>query len=411
MNIIFLLHSNPYYQNSASANRLIGLIQGLQHYPDCKLKFAITGGKQSKKELALPRNGILHNIQYTYISAFHSSSKWINRLHIYFLNSIVEICHAYRLKQFFKEEEASIIWIDDLECNNMRFLVKNQKWLKQNHKYFTEQSEFLDNHKFNKGNILQRRQADRRKKLFENRFFRLLDGMAIMTNHLKDHYLKFPLPQPTFLHLPMTVNLERFQGSYPLMNGFQKPYIAFVGVMNDAKDGVSILINAFASIAKDFSQFSLYLVGGWNYDTPYHLKLIMDLELESKVFWKNEYPRDKIPAIIKNADLLVLPRPDSHQAKGGFPTKLGEYLATGNPVCATIVGEIPNYLVDGESVYFANAGSIDSFANAMRRALSNPEEAKKIGANGLKVTEKHFNKDIQANILNDFLNENLKLKI
>ncbi len=59
--------------------------------------------------------------------------------------------------------------------------------------------------------------------------------------------------------------------------------------------------------------------------------------------------------------------PDSKQAQGGFPTKLGEYLATGNPVCATTVGEIPDYLVDGESVYFAVPGSVDSFADAMLR--------------------------------------------
>jgi glycosyltransferase involved in cell wall biosynthesis len=63
--------------------------------------------------------------------------------------------------------------------------------------------------------------------------------------------------------------------------------------------------------------------------------------------------------------------------------------------------------MDGESVYFAEPGSVDSFALAMRRALSNPEEAKQIGLNGREVAETHFNKDIQAKILYDFLH-NLK---
>ena len=121
------------------------------------------------------------------------------------------------------------------------------------------------------------------------------------------------------------------------------------------------------------------------------------------MFWKGEFSRDKIPAIIKNASLLALPRPDSKQAQGGFPTKLGEYLATGNPVCATTVGEIPDYLIDDESIYFAEPGSINSFADAMKRALSNPLKAKRIGTNGRKVAETHFNKDIQAKKLYDFL--------
>ena len=49
--------------------------------------------------------------------------------------------------------------------------------------------------------------------------------------------------------------------------------------------------------------------------------------------------------------MLVLARPDNIQAKGGFPTKLGEYLATGNPVVVTKVGEIPNYLIDGVNAF------------------------------------------------------------
>jgi glycosyltransferase involved in cell wall biosynthesis len=178
--------------------------------------------------------------------------------------------------------------------------------------------------------------------------------------------------------------------------------------MNDAKDGVSILINAFNSIKNKFPQYKVYLIGGWNYDTPTHLNLIVDFDLQERVFWMKEYDRNKIPNIICNADLLVLPRPASKQAQGGFPTKLGEYLATGNPVCATSVGEIPNYLKDNESVFFAKPGSVESFAEAMDRALSNPENAKRVGLNGRKVAEREFNKDIQAKKLYDFFKELLE---
>lgn len=119
----------------------------------------------------------------------------------------------------------------------------------------------------------------------------------------------------------------------------------------------------------------------------------------------NEYPRDAIPSIICNADLLVLPRPDPKQAQGGFLTKLGEYLATGKPVCTTIVGEIPNYLTDNESVFFAERGSVESFAEAMERALGDYENAVRVGANGRKVAEEYFNKDLQARKLLAFLEE------
>jgi glycosyltransferase involved in cell wall biosynthesis len=251
-------------------------------------------------------------------------------------------------------------------------------------------------------------EADKRQLFFEQTAYFAYEGLALMTKTLFNHYQSFPKPGPKLLHLPMTVDLERFSDKVEQLESFKSPYIAFVGVMSDTKDGVSILIKAFTKITRDFPAYKLYLIGRWNYDTPIHVQLIKDLRLQEKVFWKGEYSRDQIPAIINNATLLALPRPDSKQAQGGFPTKLGEYLATGNPVCATTVGEIPDYLTDGKSVYFAEPGSVDSFADAMRRALSNPEEAKQIGSNGRKVAEKYFNKDIQAKLLHNFLKENLK---
>src|SRR5690606_30717904 len=164
-------------------------------------------------------------------------------------------------------------------------------------------------------------------------------------------------------------------------------------------------IEAFAKIADKYSDLKLYLVGPWNYDTPAHLSRIKELKLIDRIIWKGEFLRDIIPSIIKNAKLLVLPRPDSKQAQGGFPTKLGEYLATANPVCATTVGELPLYLKDNESVFFAEPGSIDSFAETMNRALQNYKEAQKVGAKGREVAERYFNKDIQAELLYNFLKQ------
>jgi glycosyltransferase involved in cell wall biosynthesis len=209
----------------------------------------------------------------------------------------------------------------------------------------------------------------------------------------------------------MTVDLRRFdmkQSNKTENKELLKPYIIFIGVMNNAKDGIDILIDAFATIAFDYPELFLYLFGFYHYDTPGHLKQINELGLGNRIFYKGEVGRDEIPGILINAELLALPRPDSKQAQGGFPTKLGEYLAIGKPVCVTKVGEIPDYLEDEVSAFMAEPGSVDSFADAMRRTLSDPELAKKVGANGRKIAEQHFNMDIQAVRLYSFLLENIK---
>lgn len=103
-----------------------------------------------------------------------------------------------------------------------------------------------------------------------------------MTQTLMKHYQDFPKPQPKLLHLPMTVDLARFNSLTELRPELQSPYIAFVGVMNDAKDGVSFLIKVYNLIKSKFPLHRVYLVGGWHYNTPIHLQLIKDFYLEER---------------------------------------------------------------------------------------------------------------------------------
>lgn len=402
MIIFIVISSNPFHQSSASANRWLTLIQGVALL-GATVKLLIFGGYSSSEEQAKwAKQGVHKNISYEYVFPVLVKGYWQVRFHIY-------LGQVLRNRKLIKElvlrlkNEKGIVWTD---ATALSFQVAIQlKKQSPQVKLFTEMSEFLDIHHYNKGNFLQRWQGDAKQRFFEKKAFFVYDGIALMTQTLMKHYQRFPHPHPKFLHLPMTVDLDRFKSQKPTLAEFISPYIAFVGVMNDAKDGVSILIKSFNSLKDKFPNHKVYLVGAWNYDTPTHLQLIQEFGLQNRVFWMREYSRDQIPNIICNADLLVLPRPDSKQAQGGFPTKLGEYLATGNPVCATTVGEIPDYLTDNESVFFAEPGSVESFAEAMDRAMSDPENAKRVGANGRKIAEREFNKDIQARKLYDFLLE------
>jgi glycosyltransferase involved in cell wall biosynthesis len=406
MKLFLIINFNPFFQNSASANRWRTLIEGLVTQ-GLKISLYITGGYNTEQEYTESKQ-LNHKLQieFKYFSFLLNHNIWLRRINIYLLHPIQAPIIKYLIIRKIKKCQDAIIWTDS-DLFSFRLATRIKRLFPKTFT-FLEMSEFLDINNINKGNFLQRLRAINSQKFFEAEAFHAYDGLALMTRTLFKHYAQFPEPKPELLHLPMTVDLERFSNSVISLPGFEIPYIAFVGVMNDAKDGVNILIEAFKKISEEFPEFKLYLVGGWNYDTPLHRKLIEEYNLKNKVFCKGEYDRDQIPAIIKNATLLVLPRPDSKQAQGGFPTKLGEYLATGNPVCATTVGEIPDYLVDGESVFFAEPGSVDSFANAIRRALNNQEEAKSVGINGRKVAEKSFNKDIQAKILYDFLKENFQ---
>lgn len=402
MEVKIVISFNPWASNSASANRWLTLIEGISSLGITVNLLVYLGYNNLEEKAKFGLKGSYENISYEYILPNVAQGYW----HVRFHNYIGQFFRTRKLnKELFDylKNEKGIVWTDGrpLSFQLAVALKKNSPQVK----LFIEMSEFLDIHLNNKGNFLQRWQGNSKQHLFEKKAFFAYDGMALMTRTLMQHYQDFPKPQPKLLHLPMTVDLKRFESSKKKLPEFMSPCIAFVGVMNDAKDGVSILIKAFEILKEKFPNHKLYLVGAWNYDTPIHLQLIKDFGLEDRVFWMKEYLRDQIPIIICNADLLVLPRPDSKQAKGGFPTKLGEYLATGNPVCATRVGEISDYLVDSESVFFSEPGSVESFAEAMDRALGDPEHAKRVGLNGRKVAEEYFNKEVQARKLLGFLEE------
>ncbi|MGC8979632.1 glycosyltransferase family 4 protein [Caldisericum sp.] len=386
--------------SSASANRWLTLIEGLKNL-GVNINMLIYGPYQREQEANdWKEEGNYQGVHFKYINPQIISGYWRKRFYVYIEEPLGTMFLIRKLISKLKDQRG-IIWTE-ASFLGFRLAVEMKKHFPQR-RFFLEMSEFLDIHRYNKGNLLQRWRGDKRMNYFNKTAFHIYDGIALMTLTLCNHYLQFPPPRPKVLHLPMTVDLERFDDEVEPLSDFKTPYIAFVGIMNNLKDGVDVLIQAFSKISSDYPQYKLYLIGPWHYDTPGHLKMIEKSGLSDRIFWMGQYSREKIPAIIGNADLLVLPRPDSHQARGGFPTKLGEYLASGVPVCATRVGEIPDYLRDGESIFFAEPGSVESFADAMSRALSDPEAARHVGANGRKVAVTYFNQDIQARRLHDFL--------
>lgn len=400
MKIAVIIDSNPWLQSTASANRWLSLLNGLRSQL-VDIRVFIYGGFRCENEAAEWGDcGFKDKIEYKYIEPKLIVGYWHLRFNMYIGFRLRRKFLVKRLSDAIRND-SEIVWTDSsvFGLNFATYLRKNFS----EYKLFIEISEYFDIHRFSKGNILQRWKGRKRQNYFEKRAINSFDGIAFMTKTLLLHYKKLMQTSPNLLHLPMTVDLDRFSEVSDTLVNFKKPYIAFVGVMDNAKDGVNILIKAFSRICNDYPELSLYLVGSWNYDIPANQELLAKLDIEDRVRWVGEFPRDAIPAIICNAKLLALPRPDSKQAQGGFPTKLGEYLATGRPVCATTVGEIPEYLEDNRSVYFAKPGSVESFENAMKKALQNDERANMVGEHGKKAAELHFNKKTQSETLYNFL--------
>ena len=144
-------------------------------------------------------------------------------------------------------------------------------------------------------------------------------------------------------------------------------------------------------------EYKLYIYGtGPVSEMTYLSELCNRLNVGSSVIFTGKVSYEIMPQKLMNASILALSRPNNKQNQYGFPTKLGEYLATGNPVVVTYVGEIPNYIIDGENGYIALPDSVDSFAQKLIQAANDLEQGKNVGLCGKQLVQSVFSSNVQV---------------
>lgn len=212
----------------------------------------------------------------------------------------------------------------------------------------------------------------------------------VISKKLKNYFIEQRVNPNKIEILNMTVDQKRFIN---VQKQHTERYIAYCGTVSSYKDGVDILIKAFSIVTKEFDDIKLYILGNipCENDRRKYESIIGGNHLSEKIFMPGAIPSEAIPQYLTNAEVLALARPDNIQAAYGFPTKLGEYLLTGNPVVVTRVGELEEFLIDKESCLFAKPNSVEDFAEKLLWVLKNPEKGREIGLNGRKVASMYFN--------------------
>lgn len=406
MKILLIRNLNPFFDSSASGNRFASLVSGLSKL-GVGVTILVTGGYNTHVERKqLGRKGVYNgvNIEYAILTSNHSI--WWKRFNKYILSGLCESFVKNKVKKYIKQNEKSFdyIWLTNNTIVLSSYLDICSELLTQQ---LIEINEFHDIYKESGKvtNNLQLAQAQKTEKLFLDAIMHI-DCFAMMTRTLIDFYRTRVKPSAKIFHLPMTVDMERFNRTKK--NNVTEKYIAFAGSFDNRKDGLNILIESFARIHAKYPEYRLKIAGFYHPDVENQKRTISENGLQEKVEYIGTLNREQIPQFLVDASVLALSRPDSHQAQGGFPTKLGEYLSTKNPVCVTRVGEIPEYLTDGENAFLAEPGNVESFASALERAILDSLNGCKVGLAGYEVAKANFNMDVQAKRFYEFLIDNKK---
>lgn len=227
------------------------------------------------------------------------------------------------------------------------------------------------------------------------------DGVLLISKALSDFFESNGVNHDKLQIINMVVDESRFTNVIK-QKGVEK-YIAYCGNGANRKDGVDLLLKSFAMISDRCPEYKLYIIGKAPSNDSENYRLAEELGIINRVVFTGIVPAAEIPQLLTNADILALARPNSIQNTYGFPTKLGEYLLTGNPVVITKVGDIPRFLIDKESALMSDCGDIEAFADNLLWAIQNPQKAKAIGERGRMVARENFNYLKESKKIIDFI--------
>jgi glycosyltransferase involved in cell wall biosynthesis len=387
---LILLTQYPIPFGMAQSNRIIAMAKGLAHAGDeviieCIKPTETLGGVKNEQY-----KGKLGKVSYCYPGKKTIRSKFVvSRLIDYLFSlfrSLLFIIHENRKKHI-----DAVIFGYTSSMNTILFcLVCMLLSIKKIH----ERSEypFLS---FSKSLIGKSRLL-----FYLNFICKRFDGMIVITHALEKYYKPYLRKNTSIFLLPILVEPERF--NIEREENYKR--IAYCGSMEGNKDGVPILIDAFHKISDEFPDYSLILIGNTEFSSFSLLKKKIEyMQLDNRIIFIGKVDRLEMPKYLVESDLLVLARPLSKQAEGGFPTKLGEYLATGRPVVVTDVGEITEYLIDNKNAFISKPNSATYFAEKMKLALSNMDNSKVIGTEGQNLALTIFNYQYQGKLLSDWI--------
>lgn len=380
---ITIVSTGQFPDTNASAIRQSILVKGLSEQGH-KITFLILTSQHW-----CGKKSINHfDINFEVLNLYQGYNKFLKKYH-----ALVSIFNARKiLKQQVKQNKLDALVIFTIEIVPIFFLLKLAHSL--NVKVFHERTELPY------ALVGSSRKNQLLLNIYLKKLLPLFDGVFVISDKLNTYIQQF---NPATQKLLTVVDLSFFKTEKPSAYPFK--YIGYCGTISGNKDGVPILIEAFAKITNRFPELKLVLVG--NNSNKAAIKETLDaikrLSLTDKVIFTGLVDRNMMPVILCNAEILVVSKPDNEQNAGNFPIKIGEYLATGKPLVATNVGEIPKFLKDGENAFLAIPGSSESFAQKMEEALSNHDKAFAIGQNGKKIAKDFFDYKIQASVMADFI--------
>lgn len=219
----------------------------------------------------------------------------------------------------------------------------------------------------------------------------LADGIVVISNYLKDKYVQLSKhPKQVYL-IPTIIDCEDWKCVEE--EDTLTPTILYAGAFSE-QDELENLIEAFAILRSRNYQFRVVMLGGNKRNSERMAQLTEQIDrlgLSSLIEMRGFVPIAEVKQQLCQSNILINIRRDGVWSRSGLSTKLSEYLASGRLVISSDIGDVSQYLRDGESALLVSrTTTTDEIVKALFQALQSSEIRRKIGAAGRNVAQCYF---------------------
>ena len=244
--------------------------------------------------------------------------------------------------------------------------------------------------------LLRNKHLIRFSETLERFLYRKADDVTVHSDGNREHIIRTGVPIEKAHTIPNWVDLQLYQpgprdNNWRSLNGLDNRFVvSFAGTMGFAQ-GVNNIIEA-ADLLKDRSEIVFVLAGdGVQHDTAQQASKTR--KLPNLQFLPPQQGNAYLELLQASDICLVVLHKDLKTPV--VPGKIQIIMASGRPVIcvANPASDARHIIEESQCGYFVTAGDIDDLVNSILRLYNDREVADKLGKNGRRYSEIHFDRN------------------
>jgi len=229
--------------------------------------------------------------------------------------------------------------------------------------------------------------------VIERIVLRFIDHVFVMVEESKNRLIKMEFPEQKITIVSNTPILENFQKaniSYPgsMKKHKEKTILLYVGLLNYSR-GIDTVLESLSDYVKINNDIFFVIIGTGNAEN-YLRGMVEKLGLTKNVGFEGWINNKLIPEYIASADICLVPHHKCSHWDNTIPNKLFDYMAAAKSVLVSNVEPMKRIVQKTNSGMVYNDYDKESFINELIK-LENKKTRDKLGENGLKAVQEHYN--------------------